>query len=61
MLKSFANILKVLYNADVLSDQAILYWAQKGAKPQGKQHFLKLADPLVKFIASQASDDDDDE
>ncbi|MCO5549676.1 hypothetical protein L7F22_003149 [Adiantum nelumboides] len=47
LTKSFPNILKVLYNDDVLSDQAILYWAQKGAKPQGKAHFLKVTEPLV--------------
>lgn len=47
-MKAFPNILKVLYNKDVISDQAILYWAQKGAKPQGKAQFLKATEPLVK-------------
>jgi hypothetical protein len=37
-----------LYNKDCISDQAIIYWHQKGAKPQGKQHFLKSTEPLVK-------------
>lgn len=48
IIKTFPNILKLLYNRDVVSDQAILYWAQKGAKPQGKGHFLKATEPLVK-------------
>lgn len=48
LMKAFPNILKVLYNKDVISDQAILYWAQKGAKPQGKAQFLKATEPLVK-------------
>ncbi|WFD32030.1 hypothetical protein MSPP1_003072 [Malassezia sp. CBS 17886] len=61
LLKTFANLLKVLYNENVLSDQAIVYWAHKGAKPQGKEHFLKQAEPLVQFLESQDSDDDDDE
>jgi hypothetical protein len=39
---------QVLYNADCISDQAIFYWASKGAKPQGKQHFIKATEPLVK-------------
>lgn len=38
----------MLYNTDCLSDKAIVYWYQKGAKPQGKQHFLKATEPLVK-------------
>lgn len=48
VMKSFPQLLKVLYNADVISDQAIIYWHSKGAKPQGKQHFLKVTEPLVK-------------
>ncbi len=48
IIKAFPQILKVLYNADCISDQAIIYWAQKGAKPQGKQHFIKATEPLVK-------------
>lgn len=48
VMKAFPQILKVLYNADCISDQAILYWHSKGAKPQGKQHFLKVTEPLVK-------------
>ncbi|PKI82283.1 hypothetical protein MVES_003790 [Malassezia vespertilionis] len=60
VFKSFPNLLKILYNENVLSDQAIIYWAQKGAKPQGKQHFLKLAEPLVKFLETEDSDDEDE-
>lgn len=47
----------MLYNKDCLSDQAIVYWHQKGSKPQGRQHFLKSAEPLVKvnIIKNQAA------
>ncbi|KAL7420797.1 hypothetical protein Q5752_004750 [Cryptotrichosporon argae] len=58
-MKAFPQIVKVLYNADAVSDQAIIYWHQKGAKPQGKQHFLKVTEPLVKFLEEQDSDDDE--
>jgi hypothetical protein len=40
--------MKVLYNKDCVSDQAIIYWHQKGSKPQGRQHFLKATEALVK-------------
>lgn len=60
-MKTFPQILKVLYNNDCISDQAIIYWHQKGSKPQGKQHFLKVAEPLVKFLQEQESDDDEEE
>jgi len=59
IMKTFANILKVLYNKDCVSDQAIIYWHQKGSKPQGRQHFIKATEPLVKFLQDQ--DDDESE
>ena len=44
--------LQVLYNKDCVSDQAIIYWHQKGSKPQGRQHFLKATEGLVKVHPS---------
>lgn len=60
ILKSFTNILKVLYNADVLSDQAIIYWATKGARAEGKETFLQQSAPLVKYLQEQSDDEDDE-
>ncbi|OBZ70960.1 Basic leucine zipper and W2 domain-containing protein 1-A [Grifola frondosa] len=45
IIKAFPQILKVLYNKDCISDQAIIYWHQKGSKPQGRQHFPGDAAP----------------
>jgi len=53
-------LLKVLYNTDCVSEEAIIYWAQKGAKPQGKQHFLKAAEPLVKYLQEDDGSDDEE-
>ncbi|KAK8858667.1 hypothetical protein IAR55_002896 [Kwoniella newhampshirensis] len=58
IIKAFPQILKVFYNADVVSDQAIIYWHQKGAKPNGKQHFLKVTEALVNFLEEQDSDEE---
>ncbi|KAH7099209.1 ARM repeat-containing protein [Auriculariales sp. MPI-PUGE-AT-0066] len=60
LMKAFPQILKVLYNLDCVSDKAIIYWHQKGAKPQGKQHFLKATEALVKFLQEQESEDEDE-
>lgn len=59
IIKVFPQLLKVLYNTDCVSEEAIIYWAQKGAKPQGKQHFLKATEPLVKYL--QEDDGSDEE
>ncbi|KAK4051371.1 hypothetical protein OIV83_002855 [Microbotryomycetes sp. JL201] len=61
VMPAFVKILKVLYSKDVLSDQAIIYWHGKGAKPQAKQHFLTAALPLVNFLRAQEDDSDDDD
>ncbi|KAI0821644.1 eukaryotic translation initiation factor 5C [Trametes gibbosa] len=61
IIKAFPQVLKVLYNKDCISDQAIIYWHSKGSKPQGRQHFLQAAAPLVKFLQEQDSDEDDEE
>lgn len=52
---------QVLYSQDVLSDQAIIYWHSKGAKPQAKQHFLTATQPLVNFLKEQEEESDEDE
>lgn len=48
VMKTFPQILKVLYNKDCVSAQAILYWHSKGSKLQGRAHFLQATDSLVK-------------
>ncbi|KIP11626.1 hypothetical protein PHLGIDRAFT_17953 [Phlebiopsis gigantea 11061_1 CR5-6] len=60
IIKAFPQILKVLYNKDCVSDQAIIYWHQKGSKSQGRQHFLTATQALVKFLQEQESDDDEE-
>jgi len=60
IIKAFPQILKVLYNKDCVSDQAIIYWHQKGSKPQGRQHFLKSSEPLVKFLQEQEEDSEEE-
>ncbi|KAJ3855515.1 hypothetical protein EV368DRAFT_34503 [Lentinula lateritia] len=60
IIKTFPQILKVLYNKDCISDQAIIYWYQKGSKPQGRQHFLKSTEALVKFLQEQESESEEE-
>lgn len=54
MLKLY-HAAQVLYNKDCISDQAIIYWFQKGSKPNGRQHFLKATETLVKVCRVSCS------
>ncbi|KAI8331702.1 armadillo-type protein [Chlamydoabsidia padenii] len=48
--KVFRQIVQLLYKNDVLSDNAILYWADKAHKPQGKTVLLKQMAPFVQWL-----------
>ncbi|RUS29440.1 hypothetical protein BC938DRAFT_480659 [Jimgerdemannia flammicorona] len=61
LIKFFCQIVKLLYKLDVLSENAILYWADKGAKPQGKAVFMKQMEPFVKWLKENEEEEDDDE
>ncbi|KAI0051913.1 ARM repeat-containing protein [Auriscalpium vulgare] len=56
---TYKTCLQVLYNKDCISDQAIIYWHQKGSKPQGRQHFLKATEALVKFLQEQEESEEE--
>ncbi|KLO18344.1 ARM repeat-containing protein [Schizopora paradoxa] len=59
--KLFPQILKVLYNKDCISTQAIQYWHQKGSKTQGRAHFLQSASALVEYLKKQEEEDSEEE
>lgn len=61
LMGQFARILKTLYGKDVVSDAAVLFWHAKGSRPQGRQHFLKSTEPLVKFLKQQQAEESDED
>jgi len=61
LLSLFPRIVQLLYNEDLLSSQAIFYWNEKGAKPSGKQSFLKVMEPLVRAIKESEESDEEEE
>ncbi|KAJ1926954.1 hypothetical protein IWQ60_003354 [Tieghemiomyces parasiticus] len=61
LMKHFASIVKILYDEDVLSENAIHFWNIKGVKPQGKAIFLKQMEPFVTALENASDDDEDDE
>ncbi|KAJ3153528.1 hypothetical protein HDU89_000561 [Geranomyces variabilis] len=59
--KHFRTIAKLLYDEDVVSDSALLYWFEKGAGAQGKTLFQKQMEPFVQWLKSQEEDDEEDD
>jgi len=56
----FAQVLHALYDNDVLSEDAVLAWAEeKGGAEEGDKKFLNLAKPFITWL--QEADEDDSE
>jgi hypothetical protein len=59
--KFFRRIIQNLYKNDVLSDNAILYWADKAHLAQGKTLFLKQLEPFVEWLRENDSSEEEEE
>ncbi|ODQ56460.1 ARM repeat-containing protein [Saitoella complicata NRRL Y-17804] len=57
--KSFVKIVQLLYKNDVVSDSAIMYWYEKGAKPQGKSSFLNSMQKFVEWLQEDEESDEE--
>ncbi|KAI9102007.1 armadillo-type protein [Phlyctochytrium arcticum] len=59
--KHFRHINKYLYDEDVVSDSAVIYWFEKGAGSQGKTLFAKQMEPFVAWLKKQEEEDSEEE
>jgi hypothetical protein len=50
LMKLFPEIIRTLYDQDVLAEDTILLWFRKGSNPKGRQSFVKALEPFVKWL-----------
>ncbi|ONK56771.1 uncharacterized protein A4U43_C10F12730 [Asparagus officinalis] len=50
LMKLFPEIIRSLYDQDVLAEDTILLWFRKGANPKGRQTFVKALEPFVNWL-----------
>lgn len=60
LLKLFADIVKVLYDVDVVGEDTIKFFYTKGSNPKGRNVFLKDIEPLVKWL-DEAEEEEEEE
>ncbi|CAJ0825527.1 11198_t:CDS:2 [Entrophospora sp. SA101] len=60
LMKHFRKIVQILYDEDVVSENAILYWNEKGAKNQGKTSFLKQMEPFIQWLKTVESESEEE-
>ncbi|CAN1235730.1 Leucine--tRNA ligase, cytoplasmic [Linum perenne] len=50
LMKLFPDIVRSLYDQDVLAEDTILHWFRKGTNPKGRQTFVKAIEPFVNWL-----------
>ncbi|XP_009788167.1 uncharacterized protein LOC107797584 [Nicotiana tabacum] len=50
LMKLFPEIIRSLYDQDVLAEDTILHWFRKGTNAKGRQALVKALDPFVKWL-----------
>ncbi|KAI4342873.1 hypothetical protein MLD38_027439 [Melastoma candidum] len=50
LMKLFPEIVRSLYEQDVLAEDTILHWFRKGTNPKGRQIFVKSLEPFVNWL-----------
>ncbi|OUM64494.1 hypothetical protein PIROE2DRAFT_60635 [Piromyces sp. E2] len=61
LMKYFRHTIYCLYQGDVLSEAAILYWSEKAMLPQGKNVFAKQMAPFIEWLKTAEDEDDSEE
>ncbi|KAF8066304.1 BZW1 [Scenedesmus sp. PABB004] len=59
LLKLFSDIVKLLYNADLVGEDTITHWHKKGSHPKGRNVFLKDMEPFIKWLEEAEEEDDE--
>lgn len=57
----FVDLVKHLYDADIIAEDTINYWYKKGSVARGRNVFLTDIQPFVKWLEEAEEDDDEEE
>jgi len=60
-LKLFSDIVRIVYDADIVGEDTILYWYKKGNHPKGRNVFLKDIQPFIVWLEEAEEEGDDEE
>eukprot|EP00798_Chlamydomonas_sp_ICE-L_P027438 gene27438-4739_t len=60
LLKQFSDIVRLLYNADILGEDTIRHWHKKGSHLKGRNVFLKDIEPFMTWL-DEAEDEEESE
>jgi hypothetical protein len=58
LLKLFTDIVRILYDSDVIAEDTIMWWYKKGAHPKGKNVFMRDMEPFIKWLEEAEEDEE---
>lgn len=61
LLKIFSDVVRILYDMDIVGEGAVTHWYKKGSHSKGRNVFLKDMEPFIKWLEEAEEDDDEDE
>ncbi len=61
LLKLFSDILRILYNNEVVGEDTIMWCYKKGSSPKGRSVFLRDVEPVIKWLEEAEEEEGDDE
>jgi hypothetical protein len=61
LIKSFPEVVRHLYDKDVLSEETILSWYKKGANPKGRAVFVKDMEKFITWLQEAEEEESDDD
>lgn len=57
LLKQFATCVRLLYDTDLVAEDAVRWWATKGAVPKGRHIFVGDLEPFIKWLDEAEEED----
>ena len=60
-MQIFVDLVKHLYDLDIIAEDTINYWYKKGSVPRGRNVFLNDIQPFIKWLEEAEEDEDEEE
>lgn len=60
LMKTFPDIVRLLYDQDVLDEATVLFWHKRGSSPKGRTEFLKTMEPFITWL-EEAEEESEEE
>ena len=61
LLKLFSDVVRVLYDHDIVAEDTIVWWYKKGSVAKGRNVFLRDIEPFIKWLEEAEEEEEEDE